>query len=229
MKVFAISDMHGQLEGLDPKGVGLVVVAGDFAVMRGWSPDDYAEQLHWIQAEFCEWCAGRPDIPFCVIPGNHDLFAQQERLRESIKWPENVRFLIDREVEVCGLRVYGTPWIPFINGYWAFEEQFPGQLREQFAKIPEGLDILITHSPPKIRHKKIDVSIDTNSPHFGSPDLTDAIFRAAPRYAFCGHIHSGDHVRHELINANGRKTVLYNVSRLGEEYQIKYEPLILEI
>lgn len=30
MKVFAISDMHGQLEGLDPKGADLVVVAGDF-------------------------------------------------------------------------------------------------------------------------------------------------------------------------------------------------------
>ena len=35
MKVFAISDMHGRLEGLDPKGVDLVVVAGDFGIING--------------------------------------------------------------------------------------------------------------------------------------------------------------------------------------------------
>ena len=35
MKIFAVSDMHGQLEGLDPKGVDLVLVAGDFAPMHG--------------------------------------------------------------------------------------------------------------------------------------------------------------------------------------------------
>ena len=37
MKVFAISDMHGRLEGLDPKGADLVVVAGDFGIMYGWA------------------------------------------------------------------------------------------------------------------------------------------------------------------------------------------------
>ena len=31
MKIYAISDMHGQLEGLDPKGMDLVLIAGDFA------------------------------------------------------------------------------------------------------------------------------------------------------------------------------------------------------
>ena len=36
MKIYAISDLHGQLEGLDPKGADLVLVAGDFAPMNGW-------------------------------------------------------------------------------------------------------------------------------------------------------------------------------------------------
>ena len=39
MKFYAISDMHRQLDGLDPKGMDLVIVAGDFAVMRG-PPED---------------------------------------------------------------------------------------------------------------------------------------------------------------------------------------------
>ena len=40
MKIFAVSDMHGLLEGLDPKGVDLVLVAGDFAPMHGRNARD---------------------------------------------------------------------------------------------------------------------------------------------------------------------------------------------
>jgi len=31
MKLYAISDLHGQLDGLDPKGADLVLISGDFA------------------------------------------------------------------------------------------------------------------------------------------------------------------------------------------------------
>ena len=50
-----------------------------------------------------------------------------------------------------------------------------GQLAEKFAAIPEGVDLLLTHTPPRIRHEKVDVSIDRNSPHFGSVELLDAL------------------------------------------------------
>lgn len=36
MRVFATSDMHGNLEGLDPSGCDIVVVAGDFAKLSGF-------------------------------------------------------------------------------------------------------------------------------------------------------------------------------------------------
>ena len=37
MKIYAISDLHGQLEGFDPRGADLVLVADDFARMNcGW-------------------------------------------------------------------------------------------------------------------------------------------------------------------------------------------------
>lgn len=36
MKVMAVSDLHGSLEGLDPRGAEIVVVAGDLAPMKGW-------------------------------------------------------------------------------------------------------------------------------------------------------------------------------------------------
>ena len=45
MKIYAISDLHGQLEGLDPRGADLVLEAGDFAPMNGWGAKDLANQV----------------------------------------------------------------------------------------------------------------------------------------------------------------------------------------
>ena len=128
-----------------------------------------------------------------------------------------------------GLRIYGSPWVPFINGSWAFEEVWQGQLAERFAAIPEGVDLLLTHTPPRIRHEKVDVSIDRNSPHFGSVELLDALRTRRPRYALCGHIHTGDHNPIVLNHDDGRKTIVRNVSRLDEEYEIRFEPYVFEL
>ena len=38
MKIMATSDLHGDLEGLDPKGADVVVLAGDVAPLRGRGP-----------------------------------------------------------------------------------------------------------------------------------------------------------------------------------------------
>ena len=38
MRIMATSDLHGNLEGLDPKGADVVVFAGDIAPLRGRGP-----------------------------------------------------------------------------------------------------------------------------------------------------------------------------------------------
>ena len=229
MKIFAVSDMHGQLERLDPKGVDLVLVAGDFAPMHGWSTRDLDYQVCWVNSILLEWISSYPKTQFRFIPGNHDLFAQNGEFLSEVRLPTNAKLLIDQSDEVDGLRIYGTPWVPYINGRWAFEEMGAGRLREKFEKIPVGIDILLTHTPPKIRHKKVDVSIDRNTPHFGSSDLTDAILRVHPHYALCGHIHTGDHAPIPLVGPDGNETVVRNVSRLNEDYCIAYEPFVFEL
>lgn len=47
MKIYAISDLRGQLEGFDPRGVELVLVAGECAPMKGWGANDFANQVGW--------------------------------------------------------------------------------------------------------------------------------------------------------------------------------------
>lgn len=148
---------------------------------------------------------------------------------KSIAWPSNVKMLIDEADEVNGLKIYGSSWVPFINGCWAFEEKHAGFLKDRFADIPEGLDVLLTHSPPRTEGSDVDMSLDTRSPHFGSKNLTEAIMRAKPQYVFCGHIHTGDHNPVTINHPNGGSTIVRNVSRLNEEYQICYEPFVLEL
>ena len=228
MKVMVVSDLHGRMEGLDPGDAELVLIAGDFAPLEGWSYVDLCNQVSWVRNRFCKWCAAHPSVQFRIIPGNHDLFAQWPEVRAKVSWPDNTRMLIDEEDEVGGLRLYGTPWVPRINGHWAFEEVASGQLAEKFSAIPGGLDVLLTHTPPRIRHRKVDVSMAWNSPHFGSEELTREIANKHPRFVFCGHIHTGDHAP-VVIDHGESQTSIYNVSRLNEDYEIAYTPLRLEI
>ena len=45
MKIYAISDLHGQVVGLDPRGADHVLVAGDFTPKTGWGAKDLANQV----------------------------------------------------------------------------------------------------------------------------------------------------------------------------------------
>ena len=144
----------------------------------------------------------------------------------KVVWPTNVHFIVDRVVEVKGLRIAGSPLIPPISGRWAFETHDEADLASHFAWIPEGVDILITHTPPFVEDWDVDVSLQTQSPHFGSRALAATIARVKPKLAFCGHIHTGDHRVHDMVHENGLITKIYNVSRLNEDYAVAYEPQI---
>ena len=44
MRIMAISDLHGNLEGLDPSGADVVVLAGDIAPLKGRGLSGYDSQ-----------------------------------------------------------------------------------------------------------------------------------------------------------------------------------------
>lgn len=124
-----------------------------------------------------------------------------------------------------GIRFYGVPWVPVINGQWAFEAD-SRTLSRKFADIPKNVDILISHSPPNLPGYFGDVSLEygKDSRKFGSVELSDALFDKKPRYVVCGHIHSGSHEPFKLWN-----TVVVNVSRVDESYCVRYSPFTFEI
>lgn len=54
IKIAAISNMHGMLEGLDPRGCEICVIAGDFSEQTGFGHGEMKEQRDWIHDEFFE-------------------------------------------------------------------------------------------------------------------------------------------------------------------------------
>lgn len=231
MKILATSDTHGNLDKLDLTGVDLAIFAGDVAPLRGMSYWDVYDQLKWMNIEFLEFCRQWPQCKIVFVPGNHDFFPLiEERFGYKLSGKNlklshapNATMLIDKLVEVNGLKIYGTPWIPIISHHWAFEAG-SDKLKDRFSLIPSGIDILVTHTPPRFNYLGVSLEYGADSENFGCSELTDEIFKKEPKICFCGHIHSGDHQMNNLGS-----TEIWNVARLNESYDIAYEPTIIEL
>lgn len=62
MKIYATSDIHGNLDGLNPAGHDIMIVAGDIAPLDGFSSYFLHEQRDWLQADFSDFCKSYPDV-----------------------------------------------------------------------------------------------------------------------------------------------------------------------
>lgn len=91
----------------------------------------------------------------------------------------------DYLVFYSGLKIYGTPvQLPFNN--WAFNRE-EAQIQKYWDNIPEGLDILLIHSPPygildETHHPKY------TSEHIGSKSLLRGIKEVRPKLVVFGTI-----------------------------------------
>ena len=230
----ATSDIHGHLEGIQEvcfsRNVDILVIAGDIE-----PADLFISKPYWFERKFFTLIS-KLDCEVVAIPGNHDFYlaGKYEAIKrgEYSSIPKNFHLLIDEEVTIKGIRFFGTPWVPYINGRWCFEAN-DEDLEDRFLQMPAKVDVLITHSPPHIRHCDIDVSIDNppeNRRHFGSELLARVIDYKSPRMVLFGHIHSGDHSRTTVIASLDDSLVhMWNVSRVNEDYNIAYKIKVLEI
>ncbi|MHC4831850.1 MAG: metallophosphatase domain-containing protein [Planctomycetota bacterium] len=175
VRIVCISDTHGMHDKVDVPSGDLLIHAGDLT-SRGSLGD--------IEG-FDRWLGTLPHRHKVVIAGNHDWAFQlaPEDARASIT---NAIYLEDEETTIEGLRIYGTPWQPwFLN--WAFNLQRGAEIREKWKLIPEGVDILVSHGPPR-GHGDENLQGDST----GCADLLEEILeRIRPRYHVFGHIHEG--------------------------------------
>lgn len=206
-KLYAVSDIHmSGIDGVDDTAHGTIMIAGDF-MEKAKHESDFKSAGEWFEKKFKPWCEKHKDQKIVLIGGNTDKWLYYNR--DKIEWPKNVTYLDDSEAEVNGMKVYGTSWTPKnLNGAW---EVGPEELEKQYSKIPEGLDVLITHAPPRIEGSDIDYDT-TFHKHFGSPELTKAILEKKPKLVLCGHVHSGSHKPVKIGDS-----IVMNVARVDDD------------
>lgn len=164
-----LSDTHGHHDKVDVPSGDVLLFGGDLT--------NFGSQTD--VARFDEWLAGLPHRHKFVIAGNHDYpFENDANLLR------HATYLQDQLVEVEGLSIYGSPWQP-IFCRMAFNLSGP-QLRERWSQIPQQLDILITHGPPR---GVLDCT--SRGVRVGCEELAQRVAQIRPKIHLFGHIHEG--------------------------------------
>jgi Icc-related predicted phosphoesterase len=241
MKISAISDIHGNLNAkIEPCDV--LIIAGDICPSENHTFD---YQKKWNDIYFMPWAENLlKDVGNIVfIAGNHDTYYEalyysggQKEKRAMFSMHENIHYLRDSMVNINGVSFYGTPWSKtFYDWAWMLDEF---KLDDKFKKIPEGIDFLISHSPPYGNNDTIgeyyahpitgEKLYRQGLEHLGSTSLAKHIKRANPKWNICGHIHTGNHSAEEVVCDNNEITKVVNVSLLDERYRPFSVPYIIE-
>lgn len=172
MRIVAVADTHLYTDDYEVPDGDVFVHAGDLC-KRG----DLDELEH-----AATWILGLPHAHKVIVAGNHDwAFANNPPAARAL-FP-GVTYLQDSEATIGGLRFYGAPWQPAFHG-WAFNLPRGAALAEKWARIPAGIDVLITHGPPAGFGDDIEIVGRT-----GCADLRARIEQVRPRLHVFGHIH----------------------------------------
>jgi predicted phosphohydrolase len=174
MRIVAVADTHTFHNDLGAIPDGDVFIhAGDMC--RGGRLDELRAVADWLNS--------LPHRYKIVIAGNHDwCFARQSR--EAIEaLGDGIVYLEDAETTIQNLRFWGSPWQPAFNN-WAFNLPRGEPLARKWARIPSGIDVLITHGPPQGIG-----DWSGESERLGCEDLLVAVRRIRPRLHLFGHIH----------------------------------------
>ena len=156
--------------------------------------------------DFIEWFGALPYKYKIFIAGNHDfcLFgANIEGLQEDCY------YLCNSSVTIQGVKFYGLPMF--------MEDAMSGDYDRNIQKIPSDTNILITHQPPS---GILDYSANIN---YGDLSLLQIVLKTKPKYHLFGHIHGAYGV------VKSEHTTFVNAAILSENYEIIYEPILLQV
>ena len=207
LRIVAISDTHEQHEQIELPEGDLLICAGDIT---------YNGLPHAVAA-FNRWFAAQPHRFKILIAGNHDFLFEREKgvarevLSDSIIYLEDSGCELD-VARAAGpprrLKFWGSPVTPWFFD-WAFNRHRGAEIRRHWERIPDSIDILVTHGPPA-------GILDRNSAgeQTGCADLRRVVDRIKPRLHVFGHIHEA-----------------YGVEEQGgtARYRLAHEPVVVTL
>jgi hypothetical protein len=164
----------------------LLIHAGDLT--QAGTPQELQKQLDWL--------ISLPHTHKVVIAGNHDTYLDPRSRKTlpasdvnnaTLDWG-NLHYLQHSTTTLTfpshrnrKVRVYGAPQIPACGGE-EFTFQYPRGQDAWADTVPSGIDILVTHTPPK-HHMDLY--------GLGCEFLLSEVWRVKPRLHVFGHVHAG--------------------------------------
>lgn len=202
IRIVCISDTHNQIPSDVPDG-DILIHAGDMTI-----DGSVAE----IQAQI-DWLSSLPHKEIIVIAGNHDTYLDP-RTRPSLSAAQRdgsldwgrVHYLQHKLLTLSiapqdavaedsrtpllrpqtrRLRVYGAPQIPACGPMSVHAFQYPRGSDAWSETVPEDVDVLITHTPPK-HHLELAMPQGLGCEH-----LLREVERVKPVLHVFGHVHWG--------------------------------------
>ena len=200
-----VADTHRKHRALSIPECDILIHCGDFC--------SFEREDEKTLKDADAWFAEAPAKHVVCTGGNHDFLLQRGEFRFA-----HATYLEDSGVEKAGLSIYGSPWCPDLSGfaYYATEEQ----LIEKWKRIPAGVDILITHTPPL---GILDLP-SSGAGYLGCPHLRAELRRIKPRLHVFGHVHAS----HGTHTEGGTKYV--NAAIVGgRDYEVRHAPTMTTI
>lgn len=206
MNITCISDTHGAEPTLE--GGDLLIHAGDLT-FRG-RLEETITQLDYLASYKTEY----NDI--VIVPGNHEVDWESGKVPfRRLCEERGITVLIDDSIIIDGVKIYGTPTTP-VFGNWAYMRG-PSSIASAWDCIPEDVDILITHGPPK---GILDVNVSGIS--CGCPSLLLRVRDIKPKLHVFGHIHES----HGRLDSFG--TTFVNASIMTKDYLPYQDPTVIQ-
>lgn len=226
MKITCVSDLHGHYPTLE--GGDLLIIAGDLTSHH--SEEEFDEFMSWIDLYEHDY------KKIIIVAGNHDQFLEENPNYISSYEYENIEYLCDSGTEFEGLKIWGSPRTSQFKGInpqcCAFTVNYGCDsdqcLEEYWNKIPDDIDILITHCP---EYGMLDAITLENGTlfHTGSTSLGEKTFTLKKlKLHVVGHIHQ----EHGIIKLQGihkNKYKYINASHVNEKYKPVYKPVEIEL
>ncbi|GAB5369930.1 hypothetical protein AAMO2058_001448500, partial [Amorphochlora amoebiformis] len=176
--------------------------------------------------DFLEFFASRTEYKARVfIAGNHDIildkkcYRQYRASRRLIeKLPKGITYLENSGFEFEGLRIWGSPISSSrmeTSGSRYYSDAFERDAADRkqiWSRLPNDLDLLITHTPPSGTLDETDFFAPDPSP-LGDPLLTKHLNKLPkpPRAHVFGHCHRDAGVKVREVGG-GKSTLLVNAS-----------------
>lgn len=203
MKIVVISDTHNNHKNLSLPVGDLLIHCGD--ITQDGSKEQTEDFLLWFH---------KLSFKFKIfIGGNHDKYLEKNDTEIAKNLCENVFYLRDSSKKVLGKVFWGSPYTPAYKNM-AFNKERTQEMKSHWDKVPENIDVLITHGPPA------DILDRTyKGVRVGCHHLKIKALKIKPKFHFFGHIHESA----GKINRNG--TTFYNAALVNKEKKIINSPI----